>query len=304
MRTASENFATATRFFLLTTLEELGAKVRDQFRQQIVSHAKTTRHDLVTVLDQQIQDELSECLRHYLPGSSVFAEEDFAAVPLAELAEQFAAELTKATALWVVDPIDGTSNFVHGFPFFAISVALWQQGQLTAAAVVNPVTGEAFSADLTGAYFAAGQQPEQRLDITAGRAEDTAALTTSHPAAEVLGSRACEHLAVFAELVSSFASVRRPICASLELCYVAAGFSDATLAVDSKPWDAAAGALIAAQAGVPLVPYWYGAESSLPGFAAPCYVAAAEDYPTLNRAAKTIARIRAAELSQSENETK
>lgn len=296
MRPASEEFATATRLFLLTTLTELGALVRAEFRGQVAQTTKTNRHDLVTELDRRLQDELGDRLRHYLPGSSVFAEEDFDGVPLDALAGRFADQLADSAALWVVDPIDGTSNYVHGFPFFSISVALWLDDRIVAAAVVNPITGEEFSADLTGAYLATGELPEQRLQVAQGRPEHAAALSTSHPAAEVLGPDATEHLEVFAELVRAFASVRRPICASLELCYVAAGFSDATLAVDSKPWDAAAGWFIAEQAGARLLPHWYGAAPPLPGFAAPCYVAAAGDYPTLNRAAQRISNLRFAEL--------
>lgn len=292
MRTAPDDFSTATRLFLLTTLADLGERIRDDFRSAPRGMTKSNHHDLVTELDRSIQDELSDRLRHYLPGSTVFAEEDFSTTALPEVGAAFADQLNRSAALWVVDPIDGTSNFVHGFPFFAISVALWQPEGFVAAAVLNPITGEAFSADLSGAYLETDGAPERRLGPVRGRTERNAALTTSHPAAEVLDANASEHLAIFADLVAAFASVRRPICAALELCYVAAGFSDATLAVDSKAWDAAAGWFIAAQAGARLSPYWYGQTQPLPGFAAPCYVAAGADYPTLTRAAQAIARLR------------
>ncbi|MFC0581863.1 inositol monophosphatase family protein [Micrococcoides hystricis] len=282
-----------TRLFLLTTFEEVAATIRQQFRGDVTARHKTNPHDVVTDLDQQVQRDLERRLTHYLPGSAVFAEEDFQNVPISALSGAFSEAVNEDQAVWIVDPIDGTSNFVHGFPFFAISVALWQHGELAAAVVLNPISQEAFSADLTRAYRHSPESAEQVLASSPGREQARAALSTSHPAAEVLNEDATKQLAIFADLVTGFATVRRPICASLELCYVAAGYSDATLAVDSRPWDAAAGALIAQQAGATLHPYWYGPALPQPAFAAPCYIASAKPYPLLQEAAERIALLRA-----------
>ena len=296
--TTDRDFSLRTRRFLLATLTRLGVTVRHQFRSAVDVSTKSNHHDILTDLDSALQQQLSQACLEFLPDSQVFGEEDYAELSLAQIPDEFARAL-QSSPVWIIDPIDGTSNFVHGFGFFAISVALWADGDFVASAVYNPVTGEMFSADVAGAYtqqtFDAVEEP---LSPAAGRTQRAAALTTSFPHAEILtDSRglplpaASEHLEVFAGLVHEFASVRRPICASLELCYVAAGYSDATLAVDSKPWDAAAGAFIATQAGAVFAPHWYGPQPDLPAFAAPCYTAARGNYPALTDAARRIAML-------------
>ncbi|RUQ40676.1 inositol monophosphatase family protein, partial [Micrococcus sp. HSID17227] len=115
--------------------------------------AKTTHHDLVTVHDRHTEARLVAALTTAVPGSGVLGEELGAQAGTGE-----AARLT-----WIVDPIDGTSNFTHGFAMFSVSLAAEVDGEVVAGVVLDPVGRLAFSADADGAYLTRGDGPERPL---------------------------------------------------------------------------------------------------------------------------------------------
>ena len=196
---------------------------------------KTSTHDLVTVHDGATEDALAAALTSAAPDSWITGEESGAR--------------GSGSLEWIVDPIDGTSNFAHGFAMFSISIAAVFDGEVIAGVVHDPVNQLSFSADDDGAYLSSSQRPETRLGSDAPRSGAQLNLMTSYPSAEVLAQEGALALEAFGEMVTSFATVRRVVSGALELCHAAAGWTDVVLGVDTKPWDIAAGMLILRRAG-------------------------------------------------------
>lgn len=198
---------------------------------------KTSPHDLVTVHDGATEDALAAALTGAVPDSWITGEESGAR--------------GSGSLEWIVDPIDGTSNFAHGFAMFSISIAAVFAGEVIAGVVHDPVNQLSFSADDDGAYLSSSQRPETRLGASVEVPRSGAALNlmTSYPSAEVLAQEGPLALEAFGEMVTGFSTVRRVVSGALELCHAAAGWNDVVLGVDTKPWDIAAGMLILRRAG-------------------------------------------------------
>lgn len=198
---------------------------------------KTSTHDLVTVHDRATEDALAAALTAAVPDSWVTGEES--------------GVRGSGSLEWIVDPIDGTSNFAHGFAMFSISIAAVFAGEVIAGVVHDPVNRLSFSADDDGAYLCGPRRPESRLSPPRSAARTGAQLNlmTSYPSAEVLAQEGPAALEAFAEMVTGFSTVRRVVSGALELCHAAAGWNDVVLGVDTKPWDIAAGMLILRRAG-------------------------------------------------------
>jgi myo-inositol-1(or 4)-monophosphatase len=191
---------------------------------------KTTPTDLVTAVDKQAEQFLVEQLHARRPGDAVLGEEG--------------ADQAGSTGIrWLVDPIDGTVNFYYGVPQYAVSVAAEWQGKTVVGAVHNPVSGETFMA-VRGAGAWLGSRPL----TAAGRAAslDTAVIGTgfSYDAARRGGQGR-----VLAGVLPRVGNIRRLGSAALDLCFVAAGRLDGYYEQGLAPWDMAAGALVAQEAG-------------------------------------------------------
>lgn len=264
---------------------------------------KTTHHDLVTVHDRSTESALVAALTAAVPGSRVLGEET-------GVHGQHGHRLR-----WIVDPIDGTSNFSHGFALFSVSVAAEVDGEVVAGAIVDPVAGQVFSSDDAGAYLAEVEvaapagEPEDRSDGAAaanvtvvgerplaqvGRPAPAPALgehglnlVTSYPAGEALAVEGAAALERFGQLVRTFATVRRTVSGALELAYTAAGWADAALYVDTKPWDVAAGVHLLRAAGGTWIGY---AAPSAGGAAMLGAPAPLPDGPALRRPAAPLER--------------
>lgn len=197
----------------------------------VAATTKTNQHDLVSAWDHHVE----EMLKTSLAGEDAvfWGEETGRHQPAAP-----------GQLEWIIDPIDGTSNFVHGYPLFSISIAAVIDHTVVAGVVIDPISGAEFSADATGAY-----RNDQVLESRPVPPDETHFnLVTSFPAGEIL-QRAPEASMVFGELVTSFATVRRLVSGALELCYAACGIADVVLGVDTKPWDVAAASYILRRAG-------------------------------------------------------
>ena len=144
---------------------------------------------------------------------------------------------------WIVDPLDGTTNFLHGVPHFAISIAHESRGELVAGLIYDPVRDESFwAARGKGAYL-----NNRRLRVSARREMSEALLATGIPFASRPGKD--EMLAALRPVMERTAGVRRFGAASLDLAYVAAGRYDAFWEIGLSPWDVAAGIVIVREAG-------------------------------------------------------
>jgi len=197
----------------------------------VAATTKTNRHDLVSEWDHRVEEHLKTQLAG---DGAVFWGEETGREPAT----------APGQLEWIIDPIDGTSNFVHGYPLFAISIAAVIDQQVVVGVVVDPVSGDEYSADRTGAYLndAPLSCKPAPMDVSQYN------LITSFPAAEIL-QRAPQAPGLYGELVLRFATVRRLVSGALEICFAARGIADMVLGVDTKPWDVAAASYILQQAG-------------------------------------------------------
>jgi myo-inositol-1(or 4)-monophosphatase len=199
-----------------------------------IEHLQVSRkgpRDFVSKADKRSEKVLVDFLRTKRPDTSFLVEES-GSLPGRD-----------PYTCWVIDPLDGTTNFLHGFPHFAISIALQKQGKTQAGLVYNPVTDELFYAELGRGAF----MNSHRLRVS-GRDEMSLALVgvgmhlsnndTDHPFFQTLET-----------LSQQTAATRHMGSASLDLCYVAAGRLDGYIAHDLQLWDHAAAALIIKEAG-------------------------------------------------------
>ncbi|MEO6564562.1 MAG: inositol monophosphatase family protein, partial [Casimicrobiaceae bacterium] len=144
---------------------------------------------------------------------------------------------------WIVDPIDGTANFIHGFPYYAISIALAHGSEITHAVVMDPVHNEVFTAAKgRGAYCnGTALRVSTCLDL------DCALVGTVFPTRE--SPRLSAYLPIFNALIGRCAGIRRAGACALDLAYLAAGRLDGFWVMSLQPWDVAAGALLVKEAG-------------------------------------------------------
>ena len=221
----------ALRGAALEIAEEAGAILLSGYGR-IHAPEKKGRIDLVTLYDRRSEELILDRLARRFPGSSVLAEESGAH------GRSGAGELR-----WIVDPLDGTTNFAHNYPFFAVSIAAELAGELVAGAVFDPVRGERFAAAKEAGATLNGS-PMRVSNIA--RLED-ALLVTGFP------YDVREHpdrvLPAFHAFLRTAQGVRRDGSATLNLCYLAMGRFDGFWEARLSPWDMAAGTLIVREAG-------------------------------------------------------
>jgi len=204
--------------------------VRNEGRAELRVTSKSTDTDLVTVVDRASERWLVSTILQRRPGDAVLGE---------ETGENGAGT---TGVRWVIDPIDGTVNFVLGLPQYAVSVAAEVDGQVVAGAVCNPATGELFTATLGGGAYLDGTR------LTGPRGVPVARAVVATGFAYAAATRA-RQAAVVARLLPRVADIRRLGASSLDLCGVASGRLDAYYEAGLHAWDYAAGALVAAEAG-------------------------------------------------------
>ena len=187
--------------------------------------------DFVSAADRRSEDILRQELARVRPGYGFLMEES-GEIPA-----------TDGQHRWIIDPLDGTTNFLHGIPMFAISVALERQGQLVAGVIYNPVMDELFVAERGGGAFL----NDRRLRVANRRAMDDCVIGTGIP---FIGRG--DHQAYLKEqavVMNETAGVRRCGAAALDLAWVAAGRFDAFWEHDLHAWDMAAGIVLIREAG-------------------------------------------------------
>jgi myo-inositol-1(or 4)-monophosphatase len=196
---------------------------------------KSSPVDVVTAVDTASEELIVARLLAARPDDGVLGEEG-------------AARDGDSGVRWVVDPIDGTVNFLYGLPAYAVSIAAQVDGRTEVGVVLNVATGELFTAVRgQGAWLTTpGSDARQLHGSVPGSLEQTLVATGFGYRVEQRRLQG----AVVAELLPEVRDIRRYGCASLDLCAVAAGRVDAYYELDLKPWDHAAGALVAAEAGL------------------------------------------------------
>ncbi len=195
------------------------------------------RHDLVTRADTASEEAIISVIQSAFPDDEILGEEGVAS------SEHVLRPTSHVNRTWIIDPIDGTTNFAHGLPFYGISIALWERNQPVAAVVHAPALGETFTASAGGGAFLNGR-PIRVSGITD---PEMSLLGTGFPYRDL--DLLDDYMRIFRRLMRETQGVRRPGSASLDLCYVAAGRYDGFYEYGLAPWDVAAGGLIVKEAG-------------------------------------------------------
>lgn len=189
--------------------------------------------DLVTEADLASQEAIRKSILRAFPHHAFLGEEDLGATPNPSVCSEYR---------WILDPLDGTTNFVHQVPHFSVSLALEHAGELVVGAVYNPVAEESFLAVRgQGAHLNGTPIRTSRVTTLVG-----ALVAVGFPAVVRPES---PDLKAFLAMIQRCQSVRRMGSAALNLAYVAAGRFDGCWSCSTKPWDAAAGALLVREAG-------------------------------------------------------
>jgi myo-inositol-1(or 4)-monophosphatase len=206
-----------------------GAVLRRRFGEEVGVETKGL-HDFVTVVDREAEAAIVERIRARFPDHEIMAEEG-------------SPELRAARYRWVIDPLDGTTNFIHGVPVFGVSIALEDDAGLVAGAIHDPLRGETFHARRGG-----GARLDGRPIRCSALAEPREALVaTGFPFREL--GRLDRYLVAFESFVRSTAGLRRAGAACIDLAWTACGRYDGFWEVGLSRWDVAAGILLVREAG-------------------------------------------------------
>ena len=189
-------------------------------------------NDFVTEVDHAAEQVIIETLLTAYPGHGILAEESGS--------EHGAKD---SDYVWIIDPLDGTTNFIHGFPVYCVSIALAVKGKVEQAVVYDPTRNDLFTATRgRGAYM-----NDRRIRVSKRTQLSQCLVSTGFPFRT--GDNFKQYLAIMADLMPRFAGLRRPGAAALDLAYVAAGFTDGFFETGLQPWDVAAGSLLVTEAG-------------------------------------------------------
>jgi myo-inositol-1(or 4)-monophosphatase len=194
------------------------------------SITEKARNDFVSKADRESEAAVVGEILRELPGDAILAEEG-------------GSRAGESGREWIIDPLDGTSNFIAGFPFWCVSIAVRENGRISAGVVWDPLRKELYRAVHGRGAFRNGE----RLQVSAKAAVDGAFLATGFPFRA--RDRIDEYLAVFRALFLRARAIRRAGSAALDLANVAAGVFDGFFEFELSPWDIAAGAILIEEAG-------------------------------------------------------
>jgi myo-inositol-1(or 4)-monophosphatase len=204
--------------------------IRSLNRLESLTVTSKGRNDFVTEVDRAAEQEIIATIRRHYPQHAFLAEES--------------GRSGESETLWIIDPLDGTTNFLHGFPVFAVSIACQIKGRLEQAVVYDPMRGEIFTASRgAGAHL-----ENHRMRVSKARVLEGALISTGFPYRANL-RYLDDYLEMLKAVTQQAAGVRRSGAAALDLAYVAAGRVDAFWEIGLSPWDTAAGTLLVQEAG-------------------------------------------------------
>ncbi len=188
-----------------------------------------TKNDYVTEVDQMAEQEIINIIHSSFPEHGFLAEES--------------GKQPGNDYIWIIDPLDGTTNFLHGFPVYAISIALQHKNKLQLAVIYDPLRDELFTAERGGGAML----NNRKIRVTQPNSLKGTLIGTGFPFKSKKDLAA--YLKMFAALVGDTAGIRRAGAAALDLAYVASGRLDGFWEIGLQPWDMAAGILLIQEAG-------------------------------------------------------
>lgn len=217
--------------------QSAGVLLRDERPAVLQVDAKSSPTDVVTQMDRAAEEHLTEVILGERPGDGILGEEG--------------GERTGTTGVrWVVDPLDGTTNYLYGLPLWSVSVGVEVAGIVVAGAVCAPELSLTYVARQGGGAWEESRHGTRRLQVSSVTDLGQALLSTGFGYDSEQRRRQAQALVTVAPRVRD---VRRLGSAAIDLCWVAAGLTDAYVESRLNPWDVAAGALIAREAGARVV---------------------------------------------------
>lgn len=193
-------------------------------------------NDFVSEVDRAAEAAIIAVIRETYPQHSILAEESGASHGSAH-------QTTPSDYQWIIDPLDGTTNFLHGFPQYCVSVAVSVKGVVTHGVIFDPVRNDLFTASRGGGAFL----NDRRIRVSKLLHLKDSLIGTGFPYREF--DKFDNYMAMFKEVTQKAAAVRRPGAAALDLAYVACGRYDGFWEMGLAPWDMAAGGLMVVEAG-------------------------------------------------------
>ena len=189
-------------------------------------------NDFVTEVDHASEQAIIETLLAAYPGHGILAEESGSAHGAKD-----------SECVWIIDPLDGTTNFIHGFPVYCVSIALAVKGKVEQAVIYDPSRNDLFTATRgRGAYL-----NDRRLRVSKRTQLKECLISTGFPFRP--GDNFKNYLAMMGDVMQRTAGLRRPGAAALDLAYVSAGYTEGFFETGLSPWDVAAGSLLVTEAG-------------------------------------------------------
>jgi myo-inositol-1(or 4)-monophosphatase len=189
-------------------------------------------NDFVTEVDQAAEQAIIETLLTAYPGHGIWAEES---------GREHGAR--DSEFVWIIDPLDGTTNFIHGLPVYCVSIALAVRGKIEQAVIYDPSRNDLFTATKGRGAF----MNDRRIRVSKRTQLKDCLISTGFPFRQ--GDNFNQYLQLMGEVMQRTAGLRRPGSAALDLAYVAAGFTDGFFELGLQPWDVAAGSLLVTEAG-------------------------------------------------------
>ncbi|MFA5653369.1 MAG: inositol monophosphatase family protein [Desulfomonilia bacterium] len=214
--------------FALNLAKKAGEYLKESFGKELNVEHKG-RIDLVTQIDRNSQDMILDGIEREFPHHSIMAEEGVS-------------KTTGHDYTWFVDPLDGTVNFVHGIPFFCVSLGVFKRGKPFIGVCYNPMSGDLFSAQYGKGAF----RNREKIRVSDTSLLIDALVVTGFPYSL---ARLDDSMSRFARILSEVQGIRRFGSAALDLCFVASGSFDGFWEVGLHPWDLAGGVVVLLEAG-------------------------------------------------------
>lgn len=195
-----------------------------------------SKNDFVTEIDKKSEKLIIAAIKRRFPHHGILGEESGAS--------------TGKDVYWIIDPLDGTSNYIHSFPMFSVSIGVIEQGKIVAGVVYDPIHHELFSAQKGKGAFLNGR----RIQVSKVKTLADSLMTTGIPFRA--RDRFDEYLISFEKISLGSVGLRRGGSAALDLAYVACGRFEGFWELDLSPWDIAAGAILIKEAGGQITDMW------------------------------------------------
>ncbi len=210
--------------------KEAGGIIRDGFGKNFSVEYKTNLSNLVTEIDKKSEKAIINFIRKEFPTHSVLAEES-------------GSHEKDSEYLWVIDPLDGTTNFAHGLPIFSVSIGVQKNNEIICGVVYDVMRDAMYSAEIGGGAYCNGQ----RLQVSTNDDLEKSVLVTGFP--YDIKNNPDHAIERFVSFLKNSRAVRRLGSAAIDICYVAEGVFDGFWEVHLNPWDMAAGKLLVEEAG-------------------------------------------------------